>query len=146
MLKLHFGDLEGVRYSGDGWFDNQLDSSVILKDFSKKVIKGVDDCDVVSENLVISDVLGPIPPSRLSGGTKTLMCLMYTDWLFSITAMGENCYKYLKEIADQKDVTLCCDSIVTLFKFADFGKIQILNDNSFVETDKELVFKGVDFI
>lgn len=144
MLNLYFGDREDALYSGDGWFDHQLDKQYITTDFSKRVIKDIDNSEVYGENLVISPIFGGIPPRDISGGSKALITLMYTDKIFSLTAFGENCYPYILEIASTKDITLCNDSIVTLFEFGTLDKVHILNDDSFVYSDRELIDKYIE--
>lgn len=40
------------------------------------MIKDVDKSEVVSDECIISPVLGQIPPERLSGGVKTLLLIL----------------------------------------------------------------------
>ena len=141
MLNVFIGSMEDAKHSGDGWFDNQLDPACLLTDFSKRVIREIDSSTIIDRNLIQSDVLGPIPPAYLSGGSKTLICIMYTDWVFYLTAMGRNCYPFLAEIASQKNAIVCMEDVIDLFTFADFGQIKILNDNSIVKTNMEIINK-----
>ena len=139
MLRLHFGELDNVKYTGDGWFENQLGCEYLETEFSKSVIKRIDKSEVYDRNLIISPVLGGIPPERLSGGSKALICIKYTDWIFSITAMGENCYPILAEIAKEKDILMTCDSSVLLFKYGGFKEVYIENTSKIVRSDLELI-------
>lgn len=139
MLKLYYGELEGTKYTGDGWFENQLGAEYLETEFSKSVVKRIDKSDVYDKNLIISPILGGIPPERLSGGTKTLICIKYTDWVFSITAMGENCYPILAEIAKEKDIVLTCDRTMALYLYGFFGDIYIENSGKVVNNDKDLM-------
>lgn len=139
MLKLHYGELEGTKYTGDGWFENQLGVEYLETNFSKSIVEKIDKSKVYDRNLIISPILGGIPPERLSGGTKTLICINYTDWVFSITAMGENCYEILAEIAEKKDVLLTCDRSMALYVYGFFGNIYVENTGKLVNNDIDLM-------
>ena len=139
MLRLHFGELDNVKYTGDGWFENQLGCEYLETEFSKSVIKRIDKSEVYDRNLIISPVLGGIPPERLSGGSKAIICIKYTDWIFSITAMGENCYPILAEIAKEKDILMTCDRTMSLYMYGFYGDIYIDNTGRVVDNDKDLM-------
>lgn len=144
MLKLYIGNIRESISSGNGWFDNQIDQEVLLTDFSKKVIKEIDKSEVVGKNLIVSNILGPIPPRSLSGGVKSLMILMYSDYIVKLSAMGDNCFKYLSEIAEVKDIVMCTSSSRLLYNNGFKGKIFILNDGSYVCNDTEFMDKYAD--
>lgn len=139
MLKLYYGEIKDVKYTGDGWFENQLGTEYLETDFSKSVIKRIDKSDVYDRNLIVSPVLGGIPPERLSGGSKALICIKYSDWIFSITAMGENCYPILAEIAKEKAILMTCDRALAMYYYGYFGDICIENTGKIVSNDKELM-------
>ncbi len=141
MLNLFIGDLEDYLLSGHKWFDNQVDEDVIQEDFARRVIKGVDNSEV-DGNVIVSPILGRIAPSEISGGSKTLITMMYDDRVnFDLAAIGENCFKYLKEICDVKDIYMCTDSFRRLFHHGGFAEIRVTNDNSIVKSDLELAWK-----
>ena len=144
MLKLYYGELENVKYTGDGWFENQLGVEYLETDFSKSVVKRIDKSDVYNKNIIVSPILGGIPPERLSGGSKTLICINYTDWIFSITAMGENCYPILAEIAEKKDIIMTCDRAMALYVYGYYGDIYIENTGKIVSNDKDLINELLD--
>lgn len=137
MLNLYFGKLKGALLSGNGYFDSWVDESCIETDFGKRVIKEVDGGDVYDRNLIISKVLGGIPPERLSGGTKSLLILMNTDKIVHLCAMGDNCLPFLADIAKVKDITVCTDYYRPIFKDSTLDKVHILNDDSIVYNDDE---------
>ena len=97
---------DNAKPSGHGWFGNQLDTTCLLTDFSKCVIRESDSSTAIDQNIIQSDVLGSILPAYRSDGSKTLICIMYIDWVFYLTAMGRNCYPFLAEIASRK-IRLC---------------------------------------
>ena len=53
-------------------------------------------------------MLGPISPRELSGGVKTLLLLAFDNSgkIFNATACGDNCAKWILEIAENKDLTI----------------------------------------
>ena len=64
----------------------------------KKMIKDVDDSDVLSGECIMSPVFGQIPPERLSGGVKTLLLILNEpDRIFNASTCGDNCAKWILE-------------------------------------------------
>ena len=140
MLHVYVGNNEEAIYPGSKYFDACIDTAVITEDFSRKVIREIDKSDVVSENLIISSVIGPIPPNYLSGGVKTLMILYKEDKMVDIDSMGENCFPYIWMLAEEKDVKLSMESYRDLYQFGK-GTVHILNDDSFIDNGRDFMFK-----
>lgn len=85
-----------------------------------------------------SPILGVITPTKLSGGTKTLILIdNETDKIFNASTCGDNCAKWLLEMGREKDIT------INLRHIMDFGKdsfeLLVLNTNQTVNTMKELI-------
>ena len=134
-------DMKKMIVSGNGWFDTytKFDQEAALStDFAKRLIKAVDNSDLVGPNLIISPVLGPIAPEWLSGGTKAILLLKFTDLVPELEAMGDNCFPFLKEICDEKDVTTCCALGRPLFEVGGFTEVYFINTDTIVHSDKEL--------
>ena len=74
MLNIYFGDMPEAIYNTEVYFQNTFQKEWLCDDFAKRVIKGVDKSEVIDVHLIQSLVLGMIPPTMLSGGTKTLLC------------------------------------------------------------------------
>ena len=70
MLKVYFGDMDGVLHNVETFFKNQMEYSWLESDIAVKIIEDVDKSIVESPQCIRSEVLGQIPPTRLSGGTK----------------------------------------------------------------------------
>lgn len=136
MLNLYFGFLKSAKRSAI--FDVIYKPSWIMSDFSRRVIKEIDKCEVIDRNLIKSPVLGMIPPSRLSGGSKVLMVMRFSDTIVSLDSMGANCYKFLKEICDIKDVITCASNYYSLFLNGGFTAIRIINSNRVVTEPIEM--------
>lgn len=147
MLHLYIGrKKQGYSLSGDSMFNFNFDKSYLLKDFSRRVIKEIDNSEVVSEYCINSPILGGIAPTMISGGAKTLIMLMYTDFRFYLEAMGDNCFPLLKEICDVKDVYLCTTTIRPLFQYG-INKFIVENTGELVTdidryVDLELLYGG----
>ena len=146
MLNIYVGEMANSLTQVKSYFNNVLEDKYLETDFAKKVVKEIDNSDLINKNLVISPVIGSIPPSMISGGSKALIILNFTDEIIPLYLMGENCYPILANISKDKDVTVTTDSTVRFFELSNnnLDKIHILNDDSYVYTDKELVRKCVE--
>lgn len=88
------------------YFKHHLDMSILNDDFVKTMIKDVDKIDVISEQLLISPVLGPIPPVNLSGSVKALILMYAQDKPVWASACGDGCAKWIVEISKNKDIEI----------------------------------------
>ena len=55
MLKIYFGD-SGLDFNPDSWFRSWFDRKNLLTDFTKRMLKEVAKCEVLGENLIVSDI------------------------------------------------------------------------------------------
>ena len=145
MLTIIYGDAPQSVYNTNVFFKNTYEPEWFETDIAKKMIKDVDDSDVLSGECINSPVLGQIPPERLSGGVKTLLLILNEpDRVFNASTCGDNCAKWLLKIAESEDRT------VNLRHLMDFGKepftIRILNTNEIVHSMKELVPIAGEFV
>ena len=145
MLKIYYGDLESDNYifNPDVFFNNSYEDEWITDSFSVEMIKDIDQSDVLGAKVIDSPFLGSIPVERLSGGVKTLI-LMNNDseHIFNASACGDNCAKWILEIAKKKDLT------IRLGYLMDFGKddfsIEIVNLGKEVHNALELTEAVLD--
>ena len=142
MLNLYIGDLPDTMSST--YFDMNYKKSWILSDFSRRVIKGIDKSEVLGNKVISSPVLGLIPPMMLSGGTKTLIMLKFTNFKMKLSGMGDNCFKFLKEVADEKDIIMCTRTYRSLFLDGDFEQIRIINSGQIVTNPLEMLHEYVE--
>lgn len=138
MLNIYFGDLPSAIYNTEIYFKNTYEDNWLLDGFASKVIKKVDSSDVLDAQAIRSPVLGIIPPTALSGGVKTLLLIKNCpNEVFNASACGDNCARFILELAKEKDVT------INLRHIMDFGKAsfstKILNDGSTVHNMGELL-------
>lgn len=115
--------------------------NILNQILQKKVVKEIDKSELISVYNVISPVLGSISSYMISGGAKTLICMRYTDIIFSLSQFGENCFPILGDICDIKDITVIADISVLPYRYGFHGEIHFLDDDSYVNDDKEYLRK-----
>ena len=131
MLNIYFGEMPDAIYNTEVYFKNTYQEDWITDDFAREVIKGVDRSEVIDKQLIKSPVLGMIPPVQLSGGTKTLLLIKNCpDMVFNASTCGDNCAKFLLELAKSRDITINLRHIMNFGKASFTAKI--LNDGSTV--------------
>lgn len=145
MLHIFFGEMPSAIYNTEVFFKNTYEDQWLLDDFAKRVIKGVDASDVIDSQLIKSPVLGMIPPTDLSGGTKTLLLIKNCpEKVFNASTCGDNCAKYILELAKEKDVT------INLRHIMNFGKVkftaEILNDGMIVSNMDEMLRVAAQYV
>ena len=142
MLKIYVGempDLSNVILNPSLYFKYNYKQEWLTSDLGKQMIKDVDKSDVVGPNLIISPVLGPIAPYYLSGGVKALLIMAFDDskYIVDATACGDNCAKWILEIAKHKDLIVMLEYAMN-FGMEEF-EIQILNTGEVVHNLREYV-------
>ena len=140
MLCIFFGNYEADNYvhNPDAFFDNACEDRWLESPQTKQMVLDIDGSEVINPSLVISPVLGPISPDRLSGSVKTLI-LVANDpsHVFNISVCGDDCAPWLLWIGSQKDV------LVRLGRLMHFSgepfEIRLANTGEVVHSQKELV-------
>ncbi|MCD7714976.1 MAG: DUF4869 domain-containing protein [Lachnospiraceae bacterium] len=138
MLHIYYGEMENVINNTEVYFRNTFEPSWIEGDMAKKIILDVDQSVVLGGQCIQSRVLGMIPPESLSGSTKTLLLMINDDTkIFNASTCGDNCAKWILEIAEHKELTIRLGHIM------DFGAgefhIHVLNTDEIVTSMAELV-------
>ena len=128
ILNIRYNDF--VMYPSDIkiYFKHKLDLDKWLNlDIVKDFIYDVDKSEVLSAQCINSPVFGQIPPEKLSGGVKSLICMLQDDdyFLVSGTNCGDNCMRWIKEIADYKKLYQLKDLIVPFYHVPDITGIPI---------------------
>ena len=145
MLNIFFGDMENVIFNTSVFFDNTYQDSWFQDDFTKRVIKDIDKGEILGPNCVTTKILGPIPPTKIAGGTKTILLMKFdNDHIFNASTCGDNCAKWILKIAKDKDLT------INLRHIMNFGKndftAKILNSGKIITTQKEYVEQAVMYL
>lgn len=144
MLKIVFGDIENSIYHPPTYFDNTYLDEWITDSFSVGVIKDIDKSDVIGPRAIDSPFLGSISTKDLSGGVKTLILMKYDDSgrIFNASACGDNCAKWIVEIAKEKDLTINLHHIMDFSACADF-EAYIINTKKTVHSYKEYLDEAI---
>jgi hypothetical protein len=148
MLNIYFGDYKGEVSDPDAVFNIIFEAEWFEDDLVKQMILDVDKTIVHSPYNFESKALGPIVPTWLSGGVKALMIaykgkdLNGDDYVINASCCGDNCAKWLLEIAKRKDITISLHNIIDFQ--VDF-RAKILNNNRYIKTYKQYVHAAVDY-
>lgn len=145
MLKILFGKIDDVIFNTSVYFKNTYDPDWITDEYSQMVIEDVDKSKVLSNGAIESPVLGIIPPTSLSGGTKTLILINNCpEQLFNASNCGDNCAKWLLEMGRVKDVR------INLRHIMNFGnepfEIYVENTGDIVKDMRELLRVAGGFV
>jgi len=139
MLTIIYGDVENSVYNTSVYFKNTYEPEWFDSDLARRIIKDVDDSEVLSSECIKSPVLGQIPPERLSGGVKTLLLMLNEpDKIFNASTCGDNCAKWILEIGKRQDITINLRHMMNFGKIKEF-EIKVENGNEIVHSMKELI-------
>ena len=116
MLKIRCGTNDDTITNVDDFFNYEYEDEWFSDDLVQRMILDVDKSKVISEHIIDSPVLGLIPPTQLSGGVKALILMLKTDNEIWATACGDNCSKWILEIAKLKELQI---SLEHYLKFED---------------------------
>ena len=145
MLNVYFGKKDEAIYNTNVYFNNTYKDSWITKPLSVQMIKDVDKSDVIDEKTISSPIFGNMSPKKLSGGVKTLLLIANDkNHIFNASTCGDNCAKWILEIAKDRKVE------INLLHLMDFGKgefkIKVMNTGKIVKNMAELVWEAGEFV
>ena len=143
MLKVWYreGNIE-VLNNAQLYFKNRKKQEWFQDPLVKEMIKDVDKSEVAGPYLIISPVLGPIPPEKLSGGVQVLILMLKDDtYMYNISNCGDNCAKWILEIGKRMDITVFLEHYMEFdgdfeMKIMNTGKIVHNFNEYFAELDK----------
>lgn len=91
----------------NGYFDLYKKKEWFNNEYAKRYIKAIDDSIHVKDEYIESPVYGGISPRDLSSGCKCLIMLaVLDDCNVYASRMGDNCAKFIVELAEKKDITI----------------------------------------
>ncbi len=145
MLNIYFGDMPDAIYNTNTYFNNTYQDKWITSELSKRMIKDIDNSEVISEKNIDSPVLGLINPETLSGGVKTLILIANDKkHIFNASTCGDNCAKWLLEMSKAKKI------VINLRHMMDFGnepfKIRVMNTDKIVTNMLELLIEAGELV
>lgn len=127
MLRIFFGYLPDEIYNTEMFYENQYKKEWTIDEFAVRVIKDIDSSEVIAPDIIKNDVFGTFGSTELSAGVKTLLLIRnMPSKIFNISNCGDNCARYLLELAKERDIK------VTLHHAMDFGDdfvVKVINDN-----------------
>lgn len=145
MLNIRFGFDEECIRDIDLYFDNVYEEIWLEDDLVKKMVLDVDQSEIVGNQLIVSPVLGQIPPEKLSGGVKALICMYKTDAYIDLIVCGPNCEKWILQIAKEKDITAGMSGYDLVFENMDIEAV-CLNNQSHITSYQEWILKMNEFV
>lgn len=126
MLRIFFGIRKDEIYNTDVYYQNQYEKSWITEDFARKIIADIDDSEVVGEDTIKNNIFDTFSSTELSTGVKTLLLIHnQPKKIFNISNCGDNCAKYLLEMAEERDITVCLHHAMN---FGDNFAVKVIND------------------
>lgn len=153
MIKLWLSSKDDI-FNINQYFNLFYREDWITDDFAVEAIKEIDKSEVIDRNLIISPVLGHIPPEKLSGGVKALLIMRNEkDKIVCENQLGENCMNMLVKLSKIQDVEMTIGHMMLLgedkefeVEFMDTGKI-VYNQKDYVKeyvNAKEVVYENND--
>lgn len=113
-------DLDPVRMDSRLYFSQAAEDSWFESDFGRRVIKAIDQAEVLFGCALKNRFGKGMSTEQLSTGTKTLFLLKYEpDFIYYGSNMGDNCVPFLMEIVKErekvgKDVTLLLEHFMDI--------------------------------
>ena len=107
MLYITFKKTEDVLIYINNYFDVNYDEEWFQDSFVKSMVRDVCNATVLPCGVIDVKDYGKVAPTQLSVGVKALILMLKTDQVVYATACGDNCTKWIIEIAKKKDVTIC---------------------------------------
>lgn len=134
MLYISFKPIKDMIFSIETAFPFLYEDEWFEDPFVKEMVLDIDKTEVVSPYLAISPVLGAIPTTKISGGVKALILMLKRpDLIIWATACGDNCAKWIIEIAKKQDVTIVLEHVMKFPK--DFDAICLDNQTEIHSLD-----------
>lgn len=145
MLNIYFGNMPSAIYNTSGYFNNVYLDSWLDDPLDREMIQAIDKGKPLGPNAVETEALGVIPPTKLSGGVKTLMLIHHLpDKVFNASNCGDNCARWILKIAKTQDIT------INLRHIMNFGKrkfrVNIVNNGQTVESMEELAEVAAQYV
>ena len=126
MLSIFYGDMPEAVYNPVIYFKNTYTDEWIMDELSRKMIQDVDRSTVLGPRVIDSPVLGGISLRELSRGVKTLISIYKVpEKIFNASACGDNCAKWIVEIAKRKDLTVNLHHVLDFSSAGEFDALMV---------------------
>lgn len=107
----------------------------MIEDIDGNTIQQVGD-----DYAILSKVFGLISYDKISGGVKTLILLLKDDseFIFNISACGDNCAKWIQHISSLKDITVRLGYLME-FDFSDGFYFKVDKEETYIKSKLEFI-------
>lgn len=150
MLKIHYGLRADTIDNIDIEFRYGFDETWLKDQLVKDMILDVDKSKVLAPYCIESPVLGQILPFMLSGGVKALILMLKTQYAVNASHCGDNCAKWIKKIAEIKDIEIDLEHIMYFDTDDTSGSNDFhaffINDGTYVNSYTEYLAKMLDLV
>ncbi len=132
----------------DAYFNMNFQPHWIDNDLAKRMVLDVDKSEVQSPYCILSPIFGQIAPEKLSGGVKALMLMLQDDdpIVMDATHCGNNCAKWILEIAMQQDIHIVLGYPMRLWEYVGKVEMVVLNDKKQLETEEDYIREYVQWL
>ena len=105
IITIHWGNIDCERCDDfiNTTFQFIFKPEWITNDWGRKVIKDLDESNVIHGRCITSPYLGDISPWEISGGAKVLITAYNKPGIYPLELMGDNCADLLYELGKLKD-------------------------------------------
>ena len=122
-LSIRFGKFDDDIFFVDDVFDSFDFREWLEDDYVQAIIKDIEKCDIVNP-MTYTNQFGVFGPTDLATGTKALILMYKMDSLIiDATRCGDNCAKWIIDIAKIHPVTITLRYIMELSMIGDFYSI-----------------------
>lgn len=108
MLITWFGfipkELRTYEYDPESYFDSFAEESWFEDDWTKEVIRRIDESECFGMYNIKSEILGGINYQQISSGSKLLIAAKFGKAIFNGNRMGDNCHPLMIELSKKQDV------------------------------------------
>lgn len=137
MLFIKFGADEREIHNIDSYFDNSYEDEWFEDETVKEIVRDIDKTEIVSPHVAISPVLGSIPVTSISGGSKALILMLKRpDILHPGDSCGNNCAEWICRIASMHDFTM---SLTYPMKFPEDVTLTVLDTGRLCHSRPEFI-------
>ncbi len=149
MLHIHFRTTEKTIEDIDRYFPLNFKSEWLENEFVREMIKDISTVDFINEKMIDTLIEEEICTDELPRQIKVLLCLLFKpENEYYGTYCGDECGRWILEIAKKHDITLAFDHILR-FKCPEEANvtslnIHILNNGKMVDTMAEFVTEAVN--
>lgn len=152
MLKVTFRSIDGEIYNIGAYFDDFFLHKWFADDVVKRIIKEIDNSEVVNGYTIKSNTTGyTFPPTKLSVSAKTLILMwLEPETIFNISFCSDNCLPLFFEIIDKhakngKDIIACVHHFL---KLPENTSVEVIdgNKNILVTTPTDFLLLANDLL